>query len=94
MRRTFLWTCLVALVFLPGIASPAGHEAEEAAARKAAGSWLALTDAGNAEKSWEAAAELFRNAVSKEKWRQALQAARGPLGRLESRKWKSAEYIR
>jgi hypothetical protein len=55
------------------------------AAERAALEWLKLIDADDARASWAAAATLFRRAVPEQQWTQALEAARGPLGHLESR---------
>src|SRR5262245_61357549 len=57
-------------------------------AEKAANDWLALVDAGNAPASWATAASLFKRAVSQDQWARSLDAARGPLGPLVSRKLK------
>ena len=55
------------------------------AAERATLEWLALADRGDAFASWEAAASLFRRAVSREQWKQSLAAAREPLGAVVSR---------
>lgn len=47
--------------------------------------WLALVDAGKYDESWDAAGAFFRQAVTKEQWRQAARAAREPIGALRSR---------
>lgn len=62
------------------------------AAQPAAESWLALVDAGKYSQSWKEAASLFKNALTSEQWEHAIESARGPLGKLESRKLKSARY--
>ncbi len=62
------------------------------AAVEAARSWLGLVDANEYGKSWQEAAAYFRRAISKDKWIQALNGARLPLGGLVSRKLKSAVY--
>ena len=67
-------------------------EKPEDAAQAAAESWLPLVDAADYDASWEAAAKIFRQSVTKEQWKQAATAARGPLGKLVSRKVKSREY--
>ena len=59
---------------------------------EAARSWLSIVDAGEYGKSWGEAAVYFRNAISKDKWIQALNGARSPLGRLLSRELRSAVY--
>lgn len=61
------------------------------AAERAALDWLTLADAGDAPRSWAAAATLFRRAVSEERWADSLAAARGPLGRVVSRRLTAAK---
>ena len=55
-------------------------------AERAALDWLTLVDAGDAHGSWAAAATLFRRAVPEQRWTESLEAARGPLGSVESRR--------
>ena len=50
-------------------------------AQTAAEAWLRLTDAGDAGTSWDQAATLFKAAVTKEQWVQALGGVRPPLGK-------------
>ena len=52
--------------------------------------WLALIDAGKYAESWQDAAELFKSHVTKDQWQSSAKAARLPLGKLQSRKVKSA----
>lgn len=61
-----------------------------AKAKDAATAWLALTDGGKYGESWDGAATLFKGAVTKDKWIQAITSARSPLGKMISRKVKSA----
>jgi hypothetical protein len=61
------------------------------AAERAALEWLTLTDRGDADASWTAAASLFRAAVPPEQWKHALALARQPLGALVSRHLASAK---
>ncbi len=69
-----------------------GDQAAEKAAAESAMRWLALVDQGNYGASWDEAAQLFRNAVPKEQWEKQVGAVRAPLGKVESRKLKSANY--
>jgi hypothetical protein len=64
----------------------------EELAQTAAESWLKLTDAGDGAASWEQAAKLFKGAVTKEQWTQALAGVRPPLGKVISRKAMSRQY--
>jgi len=68
------------------------HPEAEKAAVEAADAWLKLVDAGQYEKSWQEAAEFFRNAVSQEEWQKLMEVFRKPLGALVSRTLKSTDY--
>ncbi len=68
------------------------HDEAEKQALAAAESWLALTDEGNYDESWDAAAEYLRNAITKDRFVNSFNAARKPLGKLKSREVKSTEY--
>lgn len=61
-------------------------------AQTAAESWLKLTDAGDAALSWDQAAKLFKGAVTRGQWAQALAGVRPPLGKVISRKVTSRQY--
>ena len=79
--RAFVCLSFVAAVF--ATAARAADKPEDLA-QKAAESWLKLTDAGDAGASWEQAAKLFKGAVTKEQWTQALAGVRPPLGKVIS----------
>jgi Protein of unknown function (DUF4019) len=66
----------------------------EQIAQQSADAWLALVDAGKYPDSWQEAAQFFRNAVTKEQWQNAMHASREPLGKMHSRKVKSATYTK
>ena len=66
-------------------------EAERAALR-AVDAWLQLVDTGQYAKSWEEAAEFFRNAVPRDSWQKSTEVFRKPLGKLVSRKLNSTNY--
>ncbi len=67
-----------------------GQNKAEKAAIEAAAHWLTLVDAGDYPASWDEAAPLFKNAVSKDQWLKMLRATRTPLGKVISRTLKSA----
>jgi len=54
--------------------------------------WAALLDEGRYIESWKESSEYFKQAVTQDQWEQAVQAVRKPLGKLASRKLKSASY--
>jgi hypothetical protein len=62
----------------------------EQLAQQSAESWLALVDAGKCDESWQEAAQYFKGAVTQEDWRKTVQGVRDPLGKMRSRKLKSA----
>lgn len=66
----------------------------EDAARQVAESWLALVDAGKYADSWDQAASYFKQQVTKSDWQSKVGAVRGPLGKLVSRSFKSAQYTK
>jgi len=80
------------------VLAPVGRGADEGASQKAAEdaakSWLALVDSGNYGESWSQASQLFKQQVTAAQWESAVKVARGPLGTLQSRQVKSAQYAR
>ena len=88
--------CLVAAAALSvdQAGEKAGEEGARKAARDAAKSWLGVVDSGKYGESWSQASSYFRKQVSAEQWENAVRSARGPLGKLLSREFKSAEYSR
>jgi hypothetical protein len=72
--------------------SESNPEAEKAAVA-VADVWLKLVDTGQDEKSWQEAAEFFRNAVSQQDWQKTMETFRKPLGAIVSRTLKSTHYM-
>lgn len=70
----------------------AGENEQQATA--AAEQWLALIDAGQFEQSWQAAAPIFKAAVTQSQWRNSLEGVRKPLGTLVSRSVKNARFTK
>jgi hypothetical protein len=68
------------------------NEVAEKGAITASGAWLSLVDEGNYAESWNQAAGLFKNAVTKEQWQSTVKAVRTPLGKVVVRKLKSKKY--
>jgi hypothetical protein len=81
------WVYLLALCASVSFAG----EKEDAAAAGAL-PWLQLVDSGEKAESWFQASSDFRGAVSKEQWIHALDTVRIPLGRMVTRKLKTATY--
>ena len=80
------------LACLAMVASSAATQESEGAAQAAAETWLQLVDQEDYDASWEQASALFKGAVTKAQWQQAITGARKPLGKLISRKLKSRQY--
>ena len=84
---------LVAVFVLTAFAGAAfSADEKEKAATDAAAQWLVVVDSGQYGESWFQAASAFRNAVSKEQWKNAMDSTRAPLGKVLSRQFKSATY--
>ncbi len=91
-RRHFVvWLSAISLVGLsrPLAADAGAEEAAEDAARK----WLAVVDEGRYAASWEEAASVFQNAITKEQWQKALESVRAPLGKCLSRRLLSRKFV-
>ena len=86
MNRIF-WIVLIVL-FLPLRAAADTSQAEEFGL-SAAKSWLALVDAGAYGESWDMSAQLFRGAITRQQWEQAVAGVRVPLGAVVERAVKS-----
>ena len=85
--------CMVLLsVLLVSVSVVEADSEKEKAAISEALQWLTEVDDGKYADSWNDAAEIFKNAVTKEQWVQTLQAVRKPLGNLISRETKNAVY--
>jgi hypothetical protein len=72
----------------------AAEDAPAAEAQKVASAWLALIDAGDYGRSWDEAASIFKSALTRADWERAARAARGPLGKVESRSLRTATVTR
>jgi hypothetical protein len=64
----------------------------EQLAQQSSDAWLALVDSGKYADSWQEGAQYLKGAVTKDQWQSMLRAARDPLGKMTSRKFKSATY--
>lgn len=80
------------LLLLGGLLVFAG-DAKTVVARRSAESWLALVDAGHYGQSWDQAASLFKQRVSKQQWETAVRKVRQPLGRVKSRELMGSQYL-
>lgn len=69
---------------------PAPGAADQAAIASAQ-TWVALVDGEKYSRSWEEAAAVAKAAVNQPAWETSIRAARTPLGKLVSRKLKSAK---
>ena len=61
-------------------------------ARKAALAWLALIDDGKYAESWEQAASLFKNRISRDRWVESVRSTRASFGKVRSRSFLGAAY--
>lgn len=98
--RTLLGMCLLAAVSVAFAQAPPREpradappqEMDLSPAMAAASAWLALVDAGLYGRSWDDAAPLFKEKVTRLQWEVMMQDARGKLGTLASRKLASATF--
>ena len=93
MIRRIVIVCFVAIGLILGSTTiMAARSDREKAAIAAAEKWLRIVDKGNYIESWNESSEYFKQAVTQDQWEQAVKAVREPLGKLISRKVKSATY--
>jgi hypothetical protein len=84
---------LSVLALLLGIcAAVQAQQKPEQLAQHSSDTWLALVDSGKYADSWQEASQFFKAAVTKEQWQNAMRGSRDPLGKMLSRKLKSATY--
>lgn len=79
------------------VCSSAGAQAQqkpEDLAQQSAVNWLGRVDSGKHAESWQETASMFKATVSKEQWQGMMRASRDPLGKMLSRKLKSATYTK
>ncbi len=90
--RPIAMTLLSALLVAAWSARMDAADSRVEAALEAAEAWLELVDQGDYEKSWEEAAEYFRQAVERDQWEKTMKAVRGPLGEVTTRELLEANY--
>ena len=91
IRSSAVIILMVIALAVAGVSAAAEPEKEKAAAA-AAEKWLALVDGGKYGASWKEAAAYFKGTITQEKWEQALQGVRKPLGKAVSRKIVAKDY--
>ena len=70
--------------------SAQAQQKPEQLAQQSSDAWLVSIDSGKYADSWQEASSLFRAHVSKEQWQSMVGSVRDPLGKMLSRKLKSA----
>jgi hypothetical protein len=90
-----LLSCFSLFALLLGVCSTVqAQQKPEQLAQQSADSWLALVDSGKYADSWQESSQLFKAHVTREQWQSMLHATRDPLGKMHSRKLKSATYTK
>jgi hypothetical protein len=91
-RRAALLALAACFLSATYIGSASAQDPRSTMAQKEARQWLELTDRGDAQASWNAAGKQFQNAISAEKWGDALKQVRPPLGALSERALMSTQF--
>jgi len=88
-----LLSCFSLFALLLGVCSTVqAQQKPEQLAQQTSEAWLALVDSGKYADSWQESSQLFKAHVTREQWQSMLRASRDPLGKVQSRKLKSATY--
>lgn len=94
--KALVWPLFLVMALIapgPAVSQPIPREAAaEEMAVAAAEQWLALVDQGRYAESWETAAPYFRAAVARDRWEEAMNGFRKPLGDLSERRLSSARF--
>jgi uncharacterized protein DUF4019 len=85
---------MLALLLACAVRSAKALDKPEQLAQKSAETWLAQVDSGKYADSWQESSSMFRARVSREKWQSMVGPVRDPLGKVASRKLKSATYTK
>lgn len=85
---------MILFTLLLSAAVAQAQQKPEGLAQQSSDAWLVLVDSGKYADSWDEASQLFKAAVSKDRWQEMLHASRDPLGKLVSRKVTSANYTK
>ena len=93
-RITIPLICCSMLLFICTVTGVQAQERPEQLAQKSSEAWLSLVDSGKYADSWQEAASLFKSHVTKQQWQSMVGAVRDPLGKMTSRKLKSATYTK
>ena len=81
------------LIVAPAVHAQASDStAAVSAAQTAAQGWLQLVDARRYDQSWDSAAAVFRSAVTKSQWADAVKEGRAPFEPLGQRTLIAATY--
>jgi hypothetical protein len=89
MTHPFAVVAFASLVSLATV-SEADHD-PTAEATAVAREWLSVVDAGQYGQSWDEAAGLFKQHISKSQWERAVGDVRKQTGALKTRELKSAQ---
>lgn len=93
MRKILIGSIVMtAILCLGGVRAAIADQAAVEQATQAADAWLKLVDAGDYAASYQQTSSLFKDLVSQAKWTEKAGAIRKPLGKLDSRRMKTAQY--
>ena len=89
-RRVIRAVAAVALLAGAGVLH--AQDGRTSTVQAAARDWLAITDRGDGGATWDAAGKQFRNAITRERWTDALAGVRKPLGAVATRAVQSTTF--
>ena len=93
LAAAFLVVLFASFAWTQSVTSQTSAKPEDLA-QTSAQAWLALTDSGKYAESWQEASASFKSAVTQSKWVEMVTPVRNPLGKVLSRKLKSATYVK
>ena len=85
---------LVLIVTLMSLSACADHQKEKIEAQQVAVAWLELVDSGEYSQSLEETADVFKGAITADKWTSMIGPLRTSLGKVLKRELKKAKYAK
>lgn len=93
-KSVFIVQALLILLLAGSVTRVHAQPKPEQVAQQSAESWLAMVDSGKYAESWQEASSLFKGHVTSDRWQGMVKPVREPLGKVTSRKFKSANYTK
>lgn len=94
IKHSFIGRLICTVIVIGAVGAAFAQEKPEQLAQQSSDAWLALVDSGKYADSWQEAASIFKMHVTQDQWTKMVGPVREPLGKVVTRKLKSAQYTK